>query len=128
MKKIAIRLIVLAVVAGLGYWGWRLFQSMPQRQQQIASTKVRKSDVVVRAFARGELRAVRSSTLNTPNLFGSVQGTQIPPLGALAKDKDLIVELDDSKVNARIEENQLEIDQIEEQIKKAQAALAIRNN
>src|SRR5436190_10638724 len=121
MKKIAIRLIILAIVAGAGYWGWKLFQSMPQRQAQIATTKVRKGDVIVRTFARGELRAVRSATLVAPNLFGTVQVTQIAPLGALAKDKNLVVEFDDSEVNSRIEEKQLELDQIEEQIKKAQA-------
>ena len=32
------------------------------------------------------------------------------------------------KCNSRIEEKQLELDQIDEQIKKAQADLAIRNN
>jgi multidrug resistance efflux pump len=128
MKKILVRLILLAVVAGAGYWGWKLFQSMPQRQIQIATTKVRQSDVVVRTFARGELRAVRSATLVAPNLFGTVQVTQMASLGALAKDKNLIVEFDDSEVNSRIEEKQLELDQIEEQIKKAQADLAIRNN
>ena len=80
------------------------------------------------AFARGELRAVRSATLIAPNLFGTVQVTQMAPLGAFAKEKDLIVEFDDSEVNSRIEEKQLELDQIEEQIKKAQADLAIRNN
>ena len=101
---------------------------MPQRQAKLRATKVRKGDVVVRTFARGELRAVRSVDAEAPNLFGTVQVTQMAPLGAFAKDKDLIVEFDDSEVNSRIEEKQLELDQIEEQIKKAQADLAIRNN
>ena len=91
MKKIVIRLIILAIVAGVGYGGWRLFKAMPQRQAQIATTKVRKSDVIVRTFARGELRAVRSMTLIAPNLFGTVQVTRLASLGALAKDNDLIV-------------------------------------
>jgi HlyD family secretion protein len=128
MKKLLIRLIILAMVAGAGYGGWRLFQSMPQRQAQIATTKVRKSDVIVRTFARGELRAVRSTTLIAPNLFGTVQVTRMASLGALAKDKDLIVEFDDSELQSRLEEKQLELDQIDEQIKKAQADLNIRNN
>jgi HlyD family secretion protein len=128
MKKIVIRLIVLAILAGAGYGGWRLFQAMPQRQAQIATTKVRKSDVIVRTFARGELRAVRSMTLIAPNLFGTVQVTRMASLGALAKDKDLIVEFDDSELQSRLEEKQLELDQIDEQIKKAEADLAIRNN
>jgi biotin carboxyl carrier protein len=39
-----------------------------------------------------------------------------------------VVEFDDSEVNSRIEEKQLELDQIDEQAKKQQADLAIRNN
>ena len=121
-------LIILAILAGVGYGGWRLFQAMPQRQAQVATTKVRKSDVIVRTYARGELRAVRSTTLIAPNLFGTVQVTRMASLGALSKDKDLIVEFDDSELQSRLEEKQLELDQIDEQIKKAEADLAIRNN
>jgi multidrug resistance efflux pump len=128
MKKIVFRLILLAVIGGAGYAVYALFNAMPQRQVQVANTKVRQSDVVFRAFARGELRAVRSATLTAPNLFGTVQVTEIAPLGAFAKEKDLVVGFDDAEVLSRIEEKQLELDQIEEQIRKAQADLAIRNN
>src|SRR5688572_10666228 len=128
MKKIVIRLIVLAVLAGAVYGGYSVYKSMPQRQQTVASTKVRQGEVVVRTFSRGELRAVRSATLIAPNLFGTVQVTQLASLGALARDKDLIVEFDDAEVQSRLEEKQLEIDQIDEQTKKAQADLNIRNN
>lgn len=128
MKKIIIRLIILAVLAGGVYGGYTAFKAMPQRQEQVASTKVRKGDVVVRTFTRGELRAVRSATLIAPNLFGTVQVTDLAPLGALAREKDLIVEFDDAEVQSRIEEKQLELDQIDEQMKKAQADLNVRNN
>jgi hypothetical protein len=84
--------------------------------------------VVVRSYARGELRAMRSVTLTAPNLFGTVQVTRLAPLGSFAREKDLVVEFDDSEVLSRLEEKQLELDQIDEQIKKAQADLAIRNN
>ena len=128
MKKILFRLILLGLVVAGAWYGYRLFQSMPSRQAQIATTKVRKNDVIVRSFARGELRAVRSTTLIAPNLFGTVQVTRLAPLGSFAREKDLIVEFDDSEVNSRLEEKQLEIDQIDEQIKKSQADLNIRNN
>ena len=98
IKKIVIRLILLAVVGGIGYWGWRLFQSMPQRQAQIATTKVRKGDVVVRTFARGELAPCvprRSSAEPVRNRSSD----RMAPLGAFAKDKDLVVEFDDSEVD-----------------------------
>lgn len=128
MKKILIRVLLLAVVAGAAWYGYRLFQSMPQRQQQVATTKVRRGDVIVRSFTRGEVRAVRSATLIAPNLFGTVQVTRLAELGSFAREKDLVVEFDDSEVNSRLEEKQLEIDQIDEQVKKAEADLAIRNN
>jgi HlyD family secretion protein len=128
MKKVIIRVLLLAVVAGAVWGGYALYKSMPRKEEQIATAKVRRGDVVVRSFARGELRAVRSTTLIAPNLFGTVQITRLAPLGSLAREKDLIVEFDDSEVNSRLEEKQLEIDQIDEQIKKAEADLNIRKN
>ncbi|MDX1984596.1 MAG: HlyD family efflux transporter periplasmic adaptor subunit [Bryobacteraceae bacterium] len=128
VKKILFRLILVAIVAGAAWQGYKYFQSLPSRQQQVATTRVRKGDVMVRTYSRGELRAVRSVTLTAPNLFGTVQVTQMAALGAVAREKDLIVEFDDSELLARIEEKQLELDQVDEQIKKAKADLAIRNN
>ncbi|MBY0506036.1 MAG: efflux RND transporter periplasmic adaptor subunit [Bryobacteraceae bacterium] len=129
MKKIIIRVaIALAVLGGVGYGGYQLFNAMPQRQASIPTTKVRQGDVVVRSFTRGELRAVRSATLSAPNLFGTVQVTKMAALGAFAREKDLVVEFDDAEVISRLEEKQLELDQIDEQVKKSRADLSIRNN
>ncbi len=128
MKKIIFRAVLVLMVLGVAWGGYRFFQQLPQRQQQLATAKVRQSDVIIRTFARGELRAVRSAMLVAPNLFGTVQITRLAPLGSLSKEKDLIVEFDDSEVRSRLEEKQLEIDQLDEQLKKSQADLAIRNN
>ncbi|MBY0375298.1 MAG: efflux RND transporter periplasmic adaptor subunit, partial [Bryobacteraceae bacterium] len=129
MKKILIRLVIaLGIAGGLGYGGYLVYQQMPQRQETVATTKVRQGDVVVRSYTRGELRAVRSATLTAPNLFGTVQVTKLAALGAFAREKDLVVEFDDAEVLSRLEEKQLELDQIDEQLKKAQADLSIRNN
>ena len=128
MRKFLIRITILLVVVGAGYAAFRLYEQLPQRQETIATAKVRKGDVVVRSFARGELRAVRTATLTAPNLFGTVQVTKLATLGALARERDLIIEFDDAEVISRLEEKQLELDQIDEQVKKAQADLAIRDN
>ena len=128
MKKVLVRLIILAVVVGAAWGGYKLYKKIPQRQQIVATTKVRRGDVVIRAYSRGELRAVRSATLTAPNLFGAVQVTRLAPLGSLAHDKDLIVEFDDSERKAQLEETLLEVDQTDEQIKKSQADLSIRDN
>lgn len=128
MKKVVTRLLLVVAVLGAGYGIYRLIQGLPSRQQTVPTTRVRRGDVVVRSFARGELRAVRSVTLTAPNLFGTVQVTKLAPMGSFAREKDLIVEFDDSEVLSRLEQRQLELEQVDEQIKKAQADLAIRNN
>ena len=128
MTKAIIRVLLILVVIGAAYGGYRYFERLPQKQLPVATAKVRRGDVIVRAFSRGELRAVRSATLNAPNLFSTVQVTKLAPLGSLAKEKDLIVEFDDSERRTALEETLLEVEQIDEQMKKAQADLDIRNN
>jgi hypothetical protein len=98
---------------------------MPERQDQIPTAKVQRGDVVIRAFSRGELRAARTVTLTAPNLFGTVQVTDLAPVGSLAKEKDLIVEYDDSERQSTLEEDRLSVQSVDEQIKKAKADLAI---
>ena len=80
---------------------------MPERQDQIPTAKVQRGDVVIRAYSRGELRAARTVTLTAPNLFGTVQVTDLAPMGSLAKEKDLIVEYDDSERQSALEEARL---------------------
>src|ERR1051326_1071509 len=128
MKKVIYRLIGLAILAGAGFGGYRFFKQLPERQEQIPTTKVQKGDVVIRAFSRGELRAVRAQTLLAPNLNGTIQVTQLAPAGSLGKEKDLIVEYDDSERQAALEEQQLSVQSVDEQIKKAKADLAIQQS
>ena len=128
MKKFLFRLVILLFVLGAAWGAYLVVKQLPERQEQVPTAKVLRGDVVIRAYSRGELRAVRSATLYAPNLFGTVQVTKLAPLGALAHEKDLIVEFDDSERRATLEETQLEVDQIDEQIKKAQADLSITDN
>jgi biotin carboxyl carrier protein len=128
VKRILFRSVILLFVLGAAWGAYMVVKQLPERQQQVPTAKVLRGDVVIRAYTRGELRAVRSVTLTAPNLFGTVQVTKIAPLGALAREKDLIVEFDDSERRASLEETQLEVEQIDEQIKKAQADLTISDN
>jgi HlyD family secretion protein len=128
MKKLIIRTLIVVAVAAAAFQGYRFFRQMPQRQRELPTARVRQGDVVIRSFTRGELRAVRSVTLSAPNLFGTVQVTRLAPLGSYSREKDLIVEFDDSEVLGRLEDKQLELDQTDEQIRKSKADLAIRDN
>jgi len=128
MKKALFRLTGLALLAGAGWGGYRLYKQIPTRTDLIPTTKVQKSDVVIPAFSRGELRAVRAQTLLAPNLNGTIQVTQLAPVGSLGKEKDLIVEYDDSERLAALEEAQLAVQSVDEQVKKAQADLLIQQS
>lgn len=127
-RKMILRVLLLAGVVAAAWGGYRFMQQLPQRQREVPTAHVRRGDVVVRTFSRGELRAVRSVTMIAPNLFGSVQVTKLAPLGGFAREGDLIVEFDDSEVLGRLEEKQIELDQTDERIKKSEADLAIRTN
>ncbi len=128
MKKFIFRLLGLAVLLAGGWWAYSFVQKLPQRRQDIPVAKVRQSDVVIRAFSRGELRAIRSEQIIAPNLMGTVQVTRLAPIGSFAREKDLIVEFDDSEVQSRLEEDQLGLESTDQNIKQREAELAIRNN
>jgi len=128
MKKVIIRLIVLVTLAGAGWGGYRFLKQLPERQDTVPTTKVQQSDVVIRAYSRGELRAVRTATIAAPNLGGNVQVTSIAPNGALAHEKDLIVEFDDSERRANLEQAQLQVQQQDELIKKQKADIATQKS
>src|SRR5215471_7129392 len=128
MKKVIFRLIGVAILAGAGWGGYSLYKSLPDKQETVPTTKVQRGDVVIRAYSRGELKPARTLTLTAPNLFGTVQVTDLSPMGALAKEKDLIVEYDDSERQAALEEARLSVQSVDEQIKKAKADLAIQQS
>ena len=128
MKKVIFRVIILAILAGAGWRGYVYFNSLPSRQETVPTTKVQKGDVLIRAYSRGELKPARTLTLTAPNLFGTVQVTDLAVMGALAKEKDLIVEYDDSERQSSLEEARLSVQSVDEQIKKAKADLAIQQS
>ncbi len=128
MKKLIFRAIVIAILLGAGWWGYSYVRRMPQRRQDIPLAKVRQGEIVISAFSRGELRALRSEPIVAPNLMGTVQVTRLAAMGAFAREKNLIVEFDDSEVLSRIEEDQLNLQSLDENLKRQQAELSIRNN
>jgi HlyD family secretion protein len=120
--------LVLLAVAGALWGGFAVFRQLPHPQSEVATATVRRDDLLVRTFARGELRATRSATIVAPNLYGPALVKRLAPLGSFAHQGDLIVEFDDAEVKTRLEEEALELERLDEQIRKAEADLAIRDN
>ncbi|HEX3746793.1 MAG TPA: efflux RND transporter periplasmic adaptor subunit [Bryobacteraceae bacterium] len=128
MRKYLFRVVTLAVLVAAGWYGYRWYRQLPSRQEQIATARVQRGDVVIRAYTRGELHAVRSVTLIAPNLNGTVQVTRLAPMGALSHPKDLVVEYDDSELQASLDEDQMSLEQTDEEIKGAKANLGVTNS
>src|ERR1039458_6647240 len=120
MKKAIYRFIVLAILVGGGWYGYHYYKQRPEKASSIATAKVQRGDVVIRAFTRGQLNAVRVYPLYAPNLNGTVQATALAAMGSLAKEKDLIVEYDDSELLAYVDAEKLSLDSVDESIKSAQ--------
>jgi multidrug resistance efflux pump len=117
MKKAIYRLIVLAIVVGGGWYGYHYYKNRPEKASSIATATVQRGDVVIRAYTRGQLNAVRVFPLYAPNLNGTVQVTQLAAMGSLAKEKDLIVEYDDSELQAFVDSEKLSLDGTDQNIK-----------
>ncbi|MDE0103191.1 MAG: HlyD family efflux transporter periplasmic adaptor subunit [Bryobacterales bacterium] len=123
--RVAAVTLAAALLAGGAYLAW---QSVPEDESEFALAQVRRGDLVVKTYLRGELRAVRSLTLTAPNIGAMSQVTQLAPTGALANRGDLLFELDDSERVAALEDTLLEVEQIQENLKKAEAELEIRKS
>ena len=128
MKQIAAHLLVLVILVGVVAGGYYLVQQIPQETEDFPLGAVRRGDLVVKTHLRGELQAVRTLSLTAPNLGSATQITQLAPAGALSSTGNLIMEFDDSERQAALEDAQLEVDRINEQLKKAQADLEIRKS
>ncbi len=128
MTKILIRLCILLVVIGMVAGGYFLVQQIPEDESTIPLAQVKRGDLVVKTFLRGELRAVRSLTLTAPNIGTQSQITQLAPAGALANRGNLIFELDDSERVAALEDSLLSVEKIQEDLKKAETELDIRKS
>ena len=128
MTKLLIRTLLILVAGALVAGGYFAWQQIPQEQQDFALAEVMRGDLVVKTHLRGELRAVRSLTLTAPNIGMMSQITQLASTGALARRGDLIFELDDSERVAALEDSLLSVEQIQENLRKAEAELDIRKS
>jgi len=129
MKKLLVRLLILAIFAAVVAGGFYLVQQLPDGdEQEITLAKVERGDLEVKTHFRGELQAVRSLTITAPNLGSQSQILQLAPAGALARRGDLLFELDDSERVAALEDDRLAVEKIQQELKKAETELEIRKS
>ena len=125
MRKLFIRLTVLLVVIAAAGAAYYLVSRIPDEEPEQALAQVQRGDLVVKTYLRGQLQAVRSTTLTAPNLGAASQVTQLAAPGSLAKRMDLIAEFDDSDQRVRLADTLLELEQSKQDLKKGETELEI---
>lgn len=125
MKKLLFRLTVLLVVLAVAGVAYYLVSRIPDEEPEQALAQVRRGDLVVKTYLRGQLQAVRSTTLAAPNLGAASQVTQMASPGSLASRMDLIAEFDDSDQRVRLADTLLELEQTKQDLKKGETELEI---
>jgi hypothetical protein len=125
MKKLLFRLTVLLIVLAAVGAAYYLVSRIPAEEPEQALAQVQRGDLVVKTYLRGQLQAVRSTTLKAPNLGAASQITQMASPGSLASRMNLIAEFDDSDQRVRLADTLLDLEQTKQQLKKGETELEI---
>jgi HlyD family secretion protein len=92
----------------------------------IPISRVKRGDLQMKVYARGELRASHSEMMTAPPIGGgSLEITHLLHTGTLVKKGDLVMEFDPSEQRYKLEQNRSELLQADEEITKAKADAAV---
>jgi len=90
------------------------------------TSTVKRGDLEMKVFARGELRASHIEMLTAPPIGGgALQLTHLLHTGTAVKKGDLVMEFDPAEQLYKVEQNRSELLQAEEEITKAKADAAV---
>lgn len=96
--------------------------------QQTPVARIERSDLDLKVYATGELRANHSMTLTAPAIGGgSLQITRLLHTGLPVSKDDVIVEFDPSEQHYKLEQNRSELLQAEQEITKAKADALVQS-
>lgn len=92
----------------------------------IPISRVRRGDLEMRVYARGELRASHQEVMTAPPIGGgALEITHLLHTGTVVKKGDLVMEFDPTEQRYKLEQNRSELLQAEQEITKAKADAAV---
>jgi len=130
-KRIALRalkwitaLIILAALGGtakvvLGRW-------RVQPQHSTPTTLVRRGQLDLRVYARGELHTVKSQMIMAPSVGGNLVIVKLAKTGEHVHKDDIIIEFDPGEQEHTLQQNHYDLLQAEQEIEKAKADSAVQ--
>jgi multidrug resistance efflux pump len=121
------------LATGLGLLAIAVAVMAAKRANHVANTRqipvatVKRGDLEVKIFTRGELRATRSATLVAPTIAGgTLKITRLLPTGTKVKAGDVVIEFDPSEQQYKLDQNRSEMLQAQQEIEKSKADAAVQ--
>jgi HlyD family secretion protein len=103
--------VALAAVAGAVRVGARQGPKVP-------TARVRRGDLAIDVYTRGEFRATRSAMLVAPQAPGSLQIVSLAKTGARVRERDVVVEFDPAEQEFNLEQARSRLAEVEQEIRK----------
>lgn len=95
-------------------------------QGDVPTSRVKRGDLEMKVYARGELRASHTEMLTAPPIGGgALRLTHLLHTGTVVKKGDLVMEFDPAEQRYKVDQNRSELLQAEEEIAKAKADAAV---
>ncbi len=119
-----------ALVAVLGAAGFTVRRGVPApwtSAPALATAQVQRGDFEIAVKARGEVKAVRSVTLAAPTSVNEVKLVKLAKAGSTVKAGEVVVEIDATQVQTRLQEQESAVKQADAEIEKARAQARIQD-
>jgi multidrug efflux pump subunit AcrA (membrane-fusion protein) len=95
-------------------------------QAEVPTVRVKRGELKMNIYTRGELRATHMETMTAPPIGGgALQLTHLLHTGTMVKKGELVMEFDPTEQLFKVDQNRSELLQAEEEITKAKADAAV---
>ncbi len=126
-RRIWLVMGAVLVLGSLGMVAAARWTGLSQETRDTPVAVVKRGDLDPKIYARGELRASRSTMLSAPQIAGgALQITHLLPTGMRVRKDDIVIEFDPSEQQFKLEQNRSELDQADQEITKAKADAAVQ--
>ncbi len=124
MRSLIGLLVVMAMLAAVGVLAARYFK--PAAASEIPTVAVHRGDFLVKTYARGDLRAVRSAVIVSPNIGGTLLITELASTGAFVKEGEVALAFDPAELQNNLATHQSTLTEAQQEITKNRAEAAVR--
>ncbi len=123
MRWLLAFLLIIVMLAGAGVLAARYFRPATS---ELPTVTVRRGDFLVKTYARGDVRTVKSGVIIAPTIGGSLLITTLAPLGAHVPQGEVVLAFDPSEQQHNLAMSKSRLEEAEQEMVKNRAEAAIR--